>query len=174
VRGPGQRLDIERLRVLPIDPIADTPQKREVAQALVCDGGAGHVQDRGTSLRYGRRVTERHALFAVVNRTANPVVGAVLRSPLHPLLSRGLALITVTGRRTGRRYTFPVGYREESGRVLINVEWPERKRWWRNLRDGQQVELLIRGSRCEGQAVARGNERTGVTVEVRLASDRPI
>jgi hypothetical protein len=119
-------------------------------------------------------VTERHALFAVVNRTANPVVRGVLRSPLHRLLSGDLALITVTGRRTGRRHTFPVGYREESGRVLINVEWPERKRWWRNLQDGQEVELLIRGSRRTGQAVARGNERIGVTVEVRLDSDSSI
>ena len=40
----------------------------------------------------------------------NPVIGAVLRSPLHPLLSHGLALLHVTGRRSGRRYWIPVGY----------------------------------------------------------------
>ena len=66
-------------------------------------------------------VPEGHAPFAVFNRTANPVVRAVLSSPFHPLLSRNLALITVTGRRTGRRYTFPVGYRQDGDRVLINV-----------------------------------------------------
>jgi len=113
-------------------------------------------------------VPEGHAPFAVFNRTANPVVRAVLSSPLHPLLSRSLALITVTGRRTGRCHTFPVGYRQDDGRVLINVGWPERKHWWRNLRNGGQVEMLIRGSRRKGQAVARGDERTGVTVEVQL------
>jgi hypothetical protein len=109
-----------------------------------------------------------HARFAVFNRTANPFVRAVLGSPLHPLLSRGLALITVTGNRTGRRYTFPVGYRREGNRVTVNVGWPERKRWWRNLRDGGRVEMRIRGQRYQGDAWARGDEHAGVTVEVQL------
>jgi deazaflavin-dependent oxidoreductase (nitroreductase family) len=116
-------------------------------------------------------VPESHAPFAVFNRTANPVVSAVLGSPLHPLLSRSLALITVTGRRSGRRYTFPVGNRQDGDRVLIKVGWPERKHWWRNLRDAGQVEMLIRSTRHKGQALARGDERTGVTVEVQLDLD---
>jgi hypothetical protein len=111
-----------------------------------------------------------HAPFAVFNRTANPVVRAVLSSPLHPLLSRGLALITVTGVRTGRRYTFPVAYRRDGDRVLVGVGAPERKRWWRNLREGGRVELLIRGRCYQGHALARGDEHTGVTVEVDLGS----
>ena len=78
-----------------------------------------------------------HAPFAVFNRTANPILRAVLRSPFHPLLSRGLALITVTGGRSGPRYTFPVGYRQDRDRVIINVGWPERKRWWRELLAGE-------------------------------------
>jgi len=113
-------------------------------------------------------VSQGHAPFAVFNRTANPVVRAVLTSPLHPLLSRGLALITVTGRRSGRRYTFPVGYRQDGDRVIINVGWPERKRWWRNLRDGDRVEMRIRGRRRVGRAQAHGDEHAGVTVEIRL------
>lgn len=117
-------------------------------------------------------VPERHARFALFNRTANPVVKAVLSSPLHPLLSDGVALITVTGRRTGRRYTFPVGYRQDGDRVTINVGWPERKRWWRNLRERGQVEMRIRGRRRVGQAQAHGDKRTGVRVEVELDPDR--
>ena len=109
-----------------------------------------------------------HAPFAVFNRTANPAVRAVLSSPLHPLLSRNLALITVTGRRSGRRYTFPVGYRQDGDRVLINVGWPERKHWWRNLKDAGRVDMRIRGTRRTGRALARGSEQTGVTVEVQL------
>ena len=113
-------------------------------------------------------MTEGHAPFAVINRTANPVVRAVLSSPLHPLLSRSLALITVTGRRSGRRYTVPVGYRQDGDRVLINVGWPERKHWWRNLEDPAQVEMRIGGAGRKGQASAHGDERAGVTVEVQL------
>ncbi len=113
-------------------------------------------------------VPERHAPFAVFNRTANPVVRAVLSSPFHALLSRNLALITVTGRRSGRRYTFPVSYRQEGDRVLINVGWPERKHWWRNLKDPGLVELRIRGRNRAGRARAMGDDRSGVTVDVQL------
>jgi F420H(2)-dependent quinone reductase len=117
-------------------------------------------------------VPQSHAPFALFNRTANPVVTAVLSSPLHPLLSGGLALITVTGRRSGRRYTFPVGYRQVGDRVTINVGWPGSKRWWRNLREGGPVEMRIRGRRRAGRAQAQGDERSGVKVEVQLDPDR--
>jgi hypothetical protein len=37
------------LRIVPVDPVADAAQSREVAQALVLDGSAGHPSDRATS-----------------------------------------------------------------------------------------------------------------------------
>ena len=107
--------------------------------------------------------------WAIVNRTGNRVVRLLLRSPLHPLASRNLALITVTGRRSGRKFTFPVSYLQEDDRVRITVGWPDQKLWWRNLRgEGGPVRLRIRGVERTGHAVARGDERTGVTVEVQL------
>jgi hypothetical protein len=109
-----------------------------------------------------------HTPFVVVNRAINPLVRAVLRSPAHGLLSSHLALITVTGRRSGRTFTFPVGYHGGGDRLTIGVDWPERKRWWRNLLDGAPVELRLRGVRRTGTARARGDEHTGVTVEVEL------
>jgi hypothetical protein len=42
VRAAGERLDVQRLRVLPIDPVADAAQPREVAQVLRRGGSAGH------------------------------------------------------------------------------------------------------------------------------------
>ncbi len=113
-----------------------------------------------------------HAPFALFNRTGNPVIAAVLRSPLHPVLSGRLALITVTGRRSGRRYTFPVGYRADGSRVTIPVMWADRKVWWRNLRDGAPVELRLRGTSHAGEALAHVDERGGVTVGVLLDRDR--
>lgn len=109
-----------------------------------------------------------HGVFAVYNRTVNPVVRLLLRSPAHGALSRRLALITVTGRRSGHRFTIPVGYREADRRVEILVGRPERKRWWRNLRGGAPVQLHLRGEQHTGWAEVHGDEHSGVTVVVTL------
>jgi hypothetical protein len=42
--------------------------------------------------------------------TGNDFMSWFLRSPLHGLLSNGMMLLTVTGRKTGKKYTTPVGY----------------------------------------------------------------
>lgn len=109
--------------------------------------------------------------FAVWNRTGNRLVAVLLRSPLHRLAGGRLALITVTGRVSGRSYTLPVMYeRTPDGGLEIPVMWPERKRWWRNLREPAGVRLRLDGRELAAQAHAR--ERDGqVSVEVRLAQD---
>ena len=111
-----------------------------------------------------------HAPFALLNRTGNPVLKALLRSPLHPLARSGtIGLITVTGRRSGREFTIPVFYRRQGNSVKIGVGAPARRAWWRNLRgEGAEVRMRIRGEERTGHAVARGDERSGVTVEVDL------
>ena len=111
---------------------------------------------------------EGHGRWALWNRTVNPVVKGLLNSPLHGLVDGGLALITVTGRRSGREYTFPVNYEQQGEQVTITVGWPDRKLWWRNLVGGGRVRMRIRGEERSGHAEARGDERRGVTVEVAL------
>ena len=109
-----------------------------------------------------------HAPFALWNRTGNRLVTVLLRSPLHRLADGRLALITVTGRVSGRSYTLPVMYERTDDVLEVPVMWPERKRWWRNLREEADVRLRLRGRELPARAVVR--ERDGqVTVEVRLA-----
>jgi hypothetical protein len=103
-----------------------------------------------------------------LNRTGNVFVRLLLQSPLHGLASRWLALITITGGRSGRRYTIPVGYRRDGDRVRIGVQWPENKVWWRNLRDGARVDLRLGGDKRAGFATVEGDEHTGVSVQVQL------
>jgi F420H(2)-dependent quinone reductase len=112
-------------------------------------------------------VSSGHAPFAVLNRTGNRVVAALLGSRLHPLGGR-LALITVTGRRSGREFSFPVGYRRDGDEVTIRVGAPKRKRWWRNLREPAPVGIRIAGEQLSGTAVAREGGDGAVTVTVRL------
>jgi len=81
---------------------------------------------------------------------ANPLVAALLRSPLHWLLSPGLALLTFTGRRTGRRFTIPVGYQREGEVVTVLVSEARKKQWWRNYREAGPVTLRLRGREREG------------------------
>ena len=117
---------------------------------------------------------ERHGRFAVLNQTGNRLVRGVLRSPLHRLASGRLALITLTGRRSGRSYTIPVGYSQDGDRVTIEVGWPERKVWWRNLRDGAEVGLRLRGVERSGHARAHGDVGSGVKVLVDLHPPPPV
>jgi hypothetical protein len=109
-----------------------------------------------------------HLPFALMNASVNRVVRVILRSRWHRLLSGRLLLITVTGRRTGREHTLPVGYTETGAGVRIGVAAPERKRWWRNLVGGAPVRVRLRGEDRGGHAVAHGDEASGVAVEVAL------
>jgi hypothetical protein len=96
------------------------------------------------------------------------VIRTVLKSPLHRPLSGRVALITVTGRRSGRNHTFPVGYSQHGEMIRIGVGWPERKNWWRNLLEPAPVRIRIRGEDRPGSAVARGDAASGVDVDVML------
>jgi F420H(2)-dependent quinone reductase len=78
----------------------------------------------------------------------NWIMLGILRSPFHPLLSRTTLVLTVTGRRTGRRYTFPVRYLRTGEHVLVSTD----SRWWRNLQGGAHVSLRMRGHEVSGQA----------------------
>jgi deazaflavin-dependent oxidoreductase (nitroreductase family) len=87
-----------------------------------------------------------------LQRFGNLFVIGLLRSPLHRPASGSLLLITYRGRRSGRRFTIPAMYAERDEALTIFVGHPERKRWWRNLRVGAEVEVRLRGRRLRGQA----------------------
>ncbi len=76
----------------------------------------------------------------------NPVVKALLRSPLHRLVSKHLMLLTFSGRRTGSTYTIVVGRHEVNGALVVPTGTTGR-RWRLNLRGGAPVVVTIEG-RC--------------------------
>ena len=73
----------------------------------------------------------------------NSFVQAILTSPLHPLLGPGVALITVTGRKTGRPITTPINVLADGERLTV-VSLRQRT-WWRNLRGAQPAALQLAG-----------------------------
>lgn len=87
--------------------------------------------------------------MALERRVANPAVAAILRSPLHSLLSWRLLLLAYEGTRSGRYYETPVLYRERDGRVVL-VTPGAATNWWRNFEGGHPVSILLRGEWRDG------------------------
>ena len=77
-----------------------------------------------------------------VLRRLNPLIAALLRSPLHPVVSRDLLLLTYVGAKSGRRRTLPLSYVEVGGRFYLCTRSSQ---WWRSLRNGRPVDLRLRG-----------------------------
>jgi hypothetical protein len=100
----------------------------------------------------------------------NVPVAAMASSKLFGgLLRRNIALITYTGRRSGRVFTMPVAYRRHGDTIDIAANLPDAKTWWRNfLGEGAPMTLRINERQRVGHAVAHRDDTGRVTVTVRL------
>lgn len=78
----------------------------------------------------------------------NDFMAWVLRSPFHGMLSGGMMLVTVTGRKTSKTYTLPVEYVEEDGSLWVMSK--SNRRWWRNLEGKATVGLVLRRKALQG------------------------
>ena len=83
--------------------------------------------------------------------TGNDFVKFFLRTPLYVFMGDTM-LITVTGRKTGKKYTTPVGFYRD-GDTLWLLSSRDRT-WGRNVKDGAEVEMRIRGKDVTGHAEA--------------------
>ncbi len=87
-----------------------------------------------------------------MNKIANPIVGWVLRSQLHTLLSASLLLLTYRGRKSGQEYRLPVQYAQDGQRIFILPGQSEMKTWWRNFKNETPVTITLRGKTLDGSA----------------------
>jgi hypothetical protein len=74
-------------------------------------------------------------------RLVNVPMRALLRLPLATPLGDRLMLVTITGRRTGRRYRQPLSYVRDGDTLLT----PGGGRWTLNLRPDQPNSIRLRG-----------------------------
>lgn len=93
----------------------------------------------------------------------NDFMSWVLRSPFHGMLSNGMMLISVTGRKTGRTYTLPVGYYMEGDYLWVITS--RDRTWWKNLQGGAQVNLLLKRKPVQAFAETETDEKS---VETRM------
>jgi hypothetical protein len=88
----------------------------------------------------------------------NFFIKTIVASPFHALLGNNLAVITLTGRRSGRLVSTP-----------INVAWQgdawtvtslRSRTWWRNLRGGRTAHLRVDGRQVavHGEVIESKNE----------------
>ncbi len=82
----------------------------------------------------------------------NPFVIFLLRSPLHGLVGKNMMLITVTGRKSGKRYTIPVSSIRD-GEILLVISLKDRT-WWKNLQGGAQITVSLQGHAWKGRGEA--------------------
>ncbi len=113
-----------------------------------------------------RRATLVERVVGVVNAR----VAALADSPRWGrLVGRHIVVITYVGRRSGRTFSTPVGYRRTGDEITIGVRFPDAKTWWRNfLGTGGPLALHLDGADRSGHAVARRDDRGRVTVTVSL------
>lgn len=91
----------------------------------------------------------------------NGMMKWLLRSRLHGTISKQMLLMSYEGRRSGKRYTLPVSYftLTEEGEGVLYTTSTRARTWWRNLRGGAGVHLLLRGEEVAGRAEAMEEER---------------
>src|SRR5689334_25151116 len=100
----------------------------------------------------------KFAMFLI--RGFNVLFSAILRSPLHGMLSNRFILLSFKGHKSGKVYTILVGYRHEDS--VIEVISP--RSWWKNLhRENASVTVLLKGQWHNGTAKAfHGDETVAV------------
>lgn len=89
-------------------------------------------------------------------KLVNPFLVGLLPSPRPAAVSGRLALLEFRGRRSGKRYAFPVGYVRVGDTLLIGTETA----WKRNLRDAAPATVWVGGERRAG-AANRVNDEEG-------------
>ena len=73
-------------------------------------------------------------------KALNPVMTALLRSPLHGITSNNIALLHFRGRKSGREFVTPLSYTRDGD--TIRFMSAHSTRWWMNFR-GEPAPVSI-------------------------------
>ena len=80
----------------------------------------------------------------------NRLMGTWLRSGWYRPVSATMMVLTPEGVKSGRTYSFPVGYTEDGEGLVTFTHFS----WWKNFRQQRPVSLRLRGREVRGVAVA--------------------
>lgn len=100
----------------------------------------------------------------------NAAVRAMLHTPLiQRLVGRTFAMMTVTGAKTGRRYTTPVQYLVHGDEFVVLSQ--RMRKWWRNIASEPEVKLRIQGRSITGRARIASDDEAGPILSDCLAAE---
>lgn len=105
------------------------------------DGRPGVVRRLHGLKRWMYRGARPHGLARMMNRVSQLLYSAGLLSPARAMT------LEVTGRRTGRRVTFPVVVADLDGERYLVSMLGTRANWVRNVRAAEGRAVLMRGGR---------------------------
>lgn len=103
--------------------------------------------------------------------TGNDFVKFLLRTPLR-LFMGDTMLITVTGLKTGKKYSTPVGFYRENGNLWVLTS--RNRTWWRNVKNGADVDLLLKGKHIMAFAQAEVDPQAVETRMIEYLQHVPI
>lgn len=84
----------------------------------------------------------------------NFLVVPLLRSRLRSLLGGRLAILTVTGKVTGKPHTFPVMCAADDEGMVVVAAFADAKSWWKNLRTESELTIELDGKAIRARALA--------------------
>lgn len=84
---------------------------------------------------------------------ANALMRWAITTPvLQAMVGQGVALLTFTGRKTGKTYRIPVSYHREDDTVTVISK--KVRNWWRNFETPREVQIRLAGKDYTGKAEA--------------------
>jgi hypothetical protein len=104
---------------------------------------------------------------------ANSLMRWALTTPgIQAMVGQGVALLTFTGRKTGKVYTIPVSYHRDDDTVTVVTK--KVRNWWRNFGTPAEVELRLAGREYTGKAEVTYGEDEVLEFMLGYLDKRPI
>ncbi len=100
----------------------------------------------------------------------NKAVTPLLELPvIGERLGGSMAVLSYTGRRSGKAVSLPVSYKRHGDELVVGVQLPDQKGWWRNFTgEGGPLSVRIGGVEHPGTAIAKRDDKGAVTVHITL------
>jgi len=97
---------------------------------------------------------------------------AVTTPGIQGWVGQGVALLTFTGRKSGKTYVVPVSYHREDDTVTVVTK--RVRNWWRNFQTPTEITVRLAGHDYQGTALAATDQDEALEFMLEYLERRPI